>query len=125
MVVIDDRKLKPAVDGRGKIAQLFLWPRPSASSWEANRWPGPSQKGPPLMATLIRRHYTATDPRTGRKVRRASKKWYAQYVDAAGVRQRVPLSANKTAAQQMLNELVRKAELAKVGILDPFEVHSK
>ena len=25
----------------------------------------------------------------------------------------------------MLNELVRKAELAKVGISDPFEAHSK
>src|SRR5262249_35245910 len=30
---------------------------------------------------------------------------------------------NKTAAQQMLGELVRKAELAKVGITDPFAEH--
>jgi integrase len=73
------------------------------------------------MASLIRRYYTTTDPKTGRKVRKRSPKWYGQYVDEMGIRQRVPLSENKTAAQQMLNELVRKAELAKVGIVDRFE----
>jgi site-specific recombinase XerD len=52
-------------------------------------------------------------------------KWYGQYTDLDGRTRRVPLSENKTAAQQMLNALVRKAELGKVGITDPFEEHRK
>jgi integrase len=47
-------------------------------------------------------------------------KWYGKYVDEHGVLQRVPLSTNKTAAQQMLNELVKKVELARVGIKNDF-----
>jgi integrase len=57
--------------------------------------------------------------------RHKAKKWYGQYTDADGIEQRVPLSANKTVAQQMLNELVRKSELGKVGIVNPFEEHRK
>jgi hypothetical protein len=60
----------------------------------------PFPKKAPAMASLIRRYFTATDPKTGRKLRKRSAKWYGQYTDAAGVRRRVPLSANKTAAQQ-------------------------
>ena len=55
-----------------------------------------------------------------RKKRKANK-WYGLYRDHDGIERRVPLSANKTVAGQMLNALVRKAELGKVGILDPFE----
>src|SRR5262245_37592995 len=61
----------------------------------------------------------------GDRIRLLSGKWYGQYTDATGVVQRVPLSENKTAAQQMLSALVRRAELGKVGITDPFEVHRK
>jgi integrase len=35
------------------------------------------------------------------------------------------LSANKVAAQQLLAALVKKAELGRAGILDPFEEHRK
>ena len=55
----------------------------------------------------------------GDRYRVPAAKWYGQYADASGALQRVPLSENKTVAQQMLNELVRKAELGKVGIRDP------
>ena len=61
----------------------------------------------------------------GTGFRRPSAKWYGQFADAKGKIRRVPLSENKTAAQQMLNELVRKVEMGKVGIIDPFEDHSK
>jgi integrase len=37
----------------------------------------------------------------------------------------VPLSANRAAAQMMLNDLVRKRELRKAGVYDIFEEHSK
>jgi integrase len=61
----------------------------------------------------------------GKRCRVKAEKWYGQYKDEAEVQHRVPLSADKTVAQQMLNELVKKAELAKVGISDPFEKHRK
>ena len=77
------------------------------------------------MANLFKPTYTATDPLTGRKSQRRTKKWYGQFTDAGGIARRVPLSANKTAAQQMLNELVRKAELGKIGIGDPYCEHRK
>ena len=63
---------------------------------------------------------TKTDPVSGEKVRLQSRKWYGQL---PGSTKRVPLSQNKTVAQQMLAELVKKADLAKVGIVDPFEQH--
>ena len=71
------------------------------------------------MAHLIRPTYT--DRKTGKSKRTA--KWYGVYKDTDGVKQRVPLSANKAAAQTMLNELVRASELGKVGIRDPFAEH--
>lgn len=49
-----------------------------------------------------------------------SRKWYGR---VPGSPKRIPLSANKVAAQQMLAELVRKAELRKANIFDPFEAH--
>ena len=54
-----------------------------------------------------------------------SRKWYGSFVDAAGVDRCLPLAADKTAAQQMLAALVRKAELGKAGIVDPFEQHRR
>src|SRR5215475_9803048 len=106
------------------------------------------------MASLIRQHYTRPIPpdaeiitrkgkclarfkdkggRTvlapltgnGERCRVPSEKWYGQYVDGNGVLQCVPLSTNKTAAQQMLNELVKRAELEKAGVADPFREHRK
>jgi hypothetical protein len=54
-----------------------------------------------------------------------SKKWYTRLPGLDGKPQPVPLSANKTVAQQMLAKLLNKAELSKVGIDDPFEEHRK
>ncbi len=61
----------------------------------------------------------------GDRIRLLSKKWYGEYRDADDVLQCVPLSTDKTAAGQMLADLVRKAELKKANIGDPFEKHSK
>jgi integrase len=57
--------------------------------------------------------------RGARKVREKSSKWYGQYTDADGVRRRVPLSTDKTAARQELARLEREAEHGKVGLTDP------
>jgi integrase len=55
-----------------------------------------------------------------KKVKKKSGKWYGRVPGSAKA---VPLSVNKVAAQQLLAELVKKAELRRAGILDPFEVH--
>lgn len=75
-----------------------------------------TQKGRPALYPLSRDRIKFLKP---------SAKWYGKYRDAAGGRQVVPLSPNKTAAQAMLNDLVRNVENEKVGIRDPFEAHRK
>ena len=77
------------------------------------------------MASLYKRSFTSTDSVTGKTIRRKTSSWYGKYRDAEGIARRVPLSRNKTAAGQMLNELVRLAELGKVGLVDPSEAHRK
>src|SRR5579859_2109443 len=73
------------------------------------------------MSALFRRTYT--DKQTGES--RTARKWYGQYTDADGKRQRVPLSTNKGAAQQMLNEIVRRVEMERAGIRDRFAEHRR
>jgi hypothetical protein len=57
-----------------------------------------------------------------RKVREKSRKWYGRPPGAADP---VPLCENKSASEMMLNEMIRKAGLATVGISDPYEQHRK
>src|SRR5262245_59027039 len=54
------------------------------------------------------------------RVKTKSAKWYGR---VPGSPRAVPLSANKVAAQQLLAQLVKKAELGRAGISDPFEEH--
>ena len=77
------------------------------------------------MASVFKRTYLVTDPKTGKQTRRKTKKWYGKYEDSDGIIQRVPLSSNKTVAEQMLAELVKQSELGKVGLVDPFEASRK
>jgi integrase len=51
-----------------------------------------------------------------------AKKWYGKL---PGEKKPIPLSPNKTVAQQMLAQRLHKSENAKVGIVDPFEAHRK
>jgi excisionase family DNA binding protein len=52
-------------------------------------------------------------------------KWYGRYVDGAGRLQRVPLSESKDTARRMLAKLAGDAQLASVGIVDPFAEHRR
>src|SRR5262249_48397217 len=70
------------------------------------------ESGKPVLAPLTKK---------GDRCRVKAAMWYGQYKNADDKLCRVPLSENKTAAQQMLNSLVGKAELGKVSIADPFE----
>src|SRR6516165_4910244 len=71
------------------------------------------------------RTVTAPLAKKGDRVRLLSAKWYGEYIDADGFTRRVPLSTDKTAAQQMLAQLVHEAEMDKAGSRDPFKEHRK
>src|SRR5262245_54264964 len=77
------------------------------------------------MANLYKKPIFVTDVKTGRKVKAKSRKWWGRYRDENGLEKRVPLVADKPAAQSMLHELVRKAERRRAGMEDPFEEHRK
>ena len=59
------------------------------------------------------------------KARERSRDWYCRFSDQDGIRREKRLCGNKTAAQQMLNELVRQSEFGKAGLIDPFTEHVK
>jgi len=77
------------------------------------------------MASLYKKPVTVTDLKTGKRVKGKSKKWWGRYRDATGVERRVPLAVDKTAAQAMLNEVLRKVEREKAGLIDPTEEQRK
>src|SRR5947209_1566671 len=52
-----------------------------------------------------------------------SKTWHGRYTDAAGGQHQVKLSASKETARRMLAKLAGDAQLAGVGIVDPFAGH--
>ena len=77
------------------------------------------------MASLYRKPILVTDPRTGKRVKAQSKKWWGRYRDSLGIERRVPLARDKVAAHAMLNELIIKAERQASGQADPFEDHAE
>ena len=77
------------------------------------------------MASLYKKPVIIHDPRTGQRVKTRSRKWWGRFHDATGQEKRVPLAADRTAAQSMLNEWVRRVEREKVGIIDPTDEYHK
>ena len=77
------------------------------------------------MANLYKKPIMVTDPKTGKKAKKKSAKWWGRYRDAQGRDCRVPLARDKAAAQAMLNELVRHVEREKAGLVDPAEEQRK
>ncbi len=77
------------------------------------------------MASLYKKPVVITDPKTGERVKSKSKKWWGRYRDALGRDRRVPLAADKAAAQAKLNSLVIKVEREAAGISDAFDDHAK
>lgn len=76
-----------------------------------------------FMASLYKPTYTKCDPETGERVTRRLRKWYAKYNDADGVVRRVALCEDKSAAQVMLADLMRKVERQQAGMIDPAAEH--
>jgi integrase len=77
------------------------------------------------VASLYKKPIIIKDLRTGEKIKARSRKWWGRFRDENGKETRVPLAADKLAAQAMLNELVRKVELRIAGLESPFEKHLK
>ncbi len=77
------------------------------------------------MASLYRKPVVLTDPKTGKKYKTKSKKWWGMYRDADRKLCRVPLAIDKPAAQAMLNKLVRDVERLQAGLLDPTDAQRK
>ncbi len=69
------------------------------------------------MASLLKVWKTLPGGKTVR-----STKWYGQFTDANGKTVRRPLSANKTAAQKMLADLLAAVEREKAGIVTPADL---
>ena len=77
------------------------------------------------MASLFKKMETFTDPKTGKTVKRKSKKWWGRYRDELRIVRRVPLATDKTAAQAMLNDRICKVERIKAGLIDPGDEQRK
>jgi integrase/recombinase XerD len=77
------------------------------------------------MASLYKKPVVTVDPATREKVKGKSKKWWGQYKDVLGRLRRVPLSIDKRAAQAMLDQIVKRVEREKAGLVDPTEEQRK
>src|SRR5947209_3961114 len=77
------------------------------------------------MASLYKKPITLADPKTGEKIKSQSKKWWGRFRDANDRERRIPLAADKMAAQAMLNEMVRRVEREKAGLVDPTDEQRK
>jgi hypothetical protein len=77
------------------------------------------------MANVYRKPVVVNDPKTGKRVKTKSKKWWGRYRDENGVERRVPLATDKTAAQAMLNRLVIATERRSAGVSTGFDEHHK
>src|SRR5262245_8097402 len=93
--------------------------------WLHDAWIGPD--GLPCAkdapgARFVKRRKVKAGTAGAKKVKKKSGKWYGRL---PGSSKPVPLSRNKVAAGQLLAALVRKSELGRAGIADPFEEHRK
>ena len=78
------------------------------------------------MAGLFRPSYSDKCPRSGKRIKRRTAKWYGWYKDPqSGKTIRVPLSEDKAVAQQMLAQLIANVERGKAGLADPFTEHRR
>lgn len=75
------------------------------------------------MAGLYRPSYSDKCPRTGKRIKRRTAKWYGWFKDANGKTVRVPLSEDEATAQHMLAQLLANSERSKVGLVNPFTEH--
>src|SRR5260370_11620134 len=77
------------------------------------------------MAEIFRPVYTATDPKTGRKVKRKSRRWWIRYYTPDGVRHKVKGYLDRKATETLAAELVKRGERLAGGPAPPLPEHTK
>ena len=73
------------------------------------------------MARVFKRSYV--DRKTGQP--RKTRKYYGWHTNAEGIRRRVSLCEDKVASEQKLNDLRRRSEREREGLIDRFHEHQK
>ena len=73
------------------------------------------------MARVFKRSYV--DRKTGQP--RKTRKYYGWHTNAEGIRSRVSLCEDKVASEQKLNDLRRRSEREREGLIDRFHEHQK
>ena len=123
------RPVRLGASVRWRADEVTLWVAAGCPPLERGNVPGPEEiccrqsgnmgrinKGLPVasrpvegnfMASLFKPTYTKVDPKTGRKMKRKSRKWYVKYRDADGVVRRVPGYNDKEATRQLAADLER------------------
>jgi integrase len=76
------------------------------------------------MAAVFKRVYYVKNPKTGKREKCQTAKYYGQFTDAGGNVHRVPLATDKEAALSMLVELIKKSERGHANLSDPFAKHT-
>jgi hypothetical protein len=74
------------------------------------------------MASVFKQSYTKSLP-DGTRVTRQTRKWYAEYVDADGMRRRVPGYKDRAATEQLAARLERESARKAEGLTDPAREH--
>jgi len=77
------------------------------------------------MPSVFKRTYTVVDPKTGRNVRRKTRKWYVEYRAADGSVHRRPGYTDKEATVALGRRLERQSARRKEGLIDPHEDQAK
>jgi site-specific recombinase XerD len=77
------------------------------------------------MASLYKKPVILADPKTGERIKTKSKKWWGRFTDEDGREKRVPLATDKSAAQAMLSEQVRRVERRLAGLSTGYDEHHK
>ncbi len=77
------------------------------------------------MASVYRPIFVRTDRKTGRKVKKRLRKWYAKYRDPDGRVYRIPGYTDNEATKELVRRLERKAAREKEGMTDKFEEYYK
>jgi integrase len=77
------------------------------------------------MAEIFKPTYSATDPKTGRKVKRKSPRWWIRYYTPDGQRHKVKGYTDRKATETLAAELVKQGERLAGGLATPFDEHAK
>jgi integrase len=77
------------------------------------------------MAEIFKPSYTATDSKTGRKVKRKSPRWWIRYYTPDGVRHKAKGYKDRKATEALAAELVKRGERLDGGLADALDADAQ